>query len=162
MFQGKVAKSSGAKLVFFNTVSTYIACGCAGFSNAYFMRQTEIKKGINVINPETKKPVGLSKKCASVAVFDTASSRFVMASTIFIPAVSMLALEKLKVVPTGKLAKGLLDFGLIFLVCYSSVPLSVAMFPKEAIIKSSELEVEFQHIKGKNGTIKEFLYNKGM
>ena len=34
----RVAGQTGAKLVFFNTVSTYIACSSAGFSNAYLMR----------------------------------------------------------------------------------------------------------------------------
>jgi hypothetical protein len=45
--------STGATMVFGNTVSTYVACACAGFSNAYLMRQTEINNGINVIHPET-------------------------------------------------------------------------------------------------------------
>ena len=38
MFAARVAVASGAKLVLMNSFSTYIACGCAGFTNAFLMR----------------------------------------------------------------------------------------------------------------------------
>jgi hypothetical protein len=158
-----VAGTTGAKMVFFNTVSTYIACSSAGFSNAYLMRQTEIKTGINVINPETNEPVGLSKKCAEIAVFNTASSRFLMAAPLFIPAIFMFGIEKINMVPTNKFVRLTLDMSLVFLNCYLAVPLSVAMFPKYGTIKAEDLEPEYQNLTGKTGQkIREFLYNKGM
>ena len=147
----RVAGTTGAKMVFFNTISTYIACSSAGFSNAYLMRKTEIKTGINVINPETNEPVGLSKKCAEIAVFNTASSRFLMAAPLFIPAIAMFGIEKLNMVPKNKYARLTLDMSLVFINCYLAVPLSVAMFPKYGTIKSENLEPEFQNLTGKNG-----------
>jgi hypothetical protein len=39
---------SGAKLVFMNTVSSFLACASAGALNAYFMRRNELSKGVNV------------------------------------------------------------------------------------------------------------------
>lgn len=144
--KGRVAGVTGAKMVFFNTVSTYIACASAGFSNAYLMRQTEINSGINVINPETNEPVGLSKKCASVAVFNTASSRFIMAAPLFIPATLMFGFERFNLVPQAKVPRLILDMSLVFLNCYLAVPLSVAMFPKYGTIASGDLEPEFHNI----------------
>ena len=86
-----------------------------------------------------------------------------MAAPLFIPAVCMFGLEKIRAVPSGKLARLTLDMSLVFLNCYLAVPLSVAMFPKYGSIKSEDLEPEFQNVIGRNGQkIKDFLYNKGM
>lgn len=41
----------GGKLVIFNSISAFFACSTAGFLNAYFMRQTELEKGIDVVDP---------------------------------------------------------------------------------------------------------------
>lgn len=154
---------TGAGVVFVSTLSTYVACALAGFANCYLMRQTELNKGINVINPETNQPLGLSKKCAEVAVYNTAVSRFGMAAPLFIPAILFFAFDKIKMVPTQKHARILFEMGLCFLNCYMAVPLSVAMFPKYGKISAAEIEAEFHNIPGKDGQpIKEFIYNKGM
>jgi len=58
----------GGKLVLLNSVSAFAACALSGFLNAYIMRQTEIKKGIDICDPETKKSYGKSKICANQAV----------------------------------------------------------------------------------------------
>lgn len=50
----RVAGQTGATMVMYNTVSTYIACAAAGFSNCYLMRRTELMNGINVLHPETQ------------------------------------------------------------------------------------------------------------
>jgi len=50
----------GGKLVLLNSVSSFFACALSGFMNAYFMRQTEIKKGIDVIDKETNESCGKS------------------------------------------------------------------------------------------------------
>ena len=158
----RVAGSTGAKMVLFNTISTYAACGCGGFANTYLMRQTEMNKGINVIHPETNEPVGLSKKCAEVAVFNTAVSRFGMAAPLFIPAICMFGIERLNMLPTRKATRLCLDMVLVVINCYVAVPLAVGMFPNLSKIKAQDLEPEFHQVKGQKGFIKEFIYNKGM
>ena len=56
----QTAKSTGSRLVFLNAVSSFFAVASAGFLNAYFMRRTEIKTGIDVLDKETLKPLGKS------------------------------------------------------------------------------------------------------
>jgi hypothetical protein len=159
----RVAGQTGATMVMYNTISTYIACAAAGFSNCYLMRRTELNNGINVLHPDTQEPLGLSRKCAEAAVFKTATSRFLMAAPLFIPAILFFGIEKMNMVPANPVLRLTLDMSLVFVNCYLAVPLSVAMFPKFSSIKASELEPEFQAIKGKDGKpITSFLYNKGM
>ena len=50
----------GAKLLLYNSFSVMIASALGGFLNAWFMRQVEMKRGIDVINPETDEIVGKS------------------------------------------------------------------------------------------------------
>jgi hypothetical protein len=127
------------------------------------MRSTELNNGINVIHPETGEPLGLSKKTAATAVFKTASSRFLMAAPLFIPAILFWGIERMGMVPKNPALRFTLDMSLVFVNCYLAVPLSVAMFPKMSRISASEIEPEFHNIKGKNGQpVKEFIYNKGM
>ncbi len=47
----RTAGIKGPKLLIFNSISTGAAIGTAGFVNAYLMRQTEIKKGIDIFDP---------------------------------------------------------------------------------------------------------------
>ena len=59
----------GAKLMMFNSISAFLACSTAGFLNAYFMRNTELEKGIDIFDPELPDQiVGKSKAAASQAV----------------------------------------------------------------------------------------------
>lgn len=48
--QKPISKATGSKLVAFNALTTFFAVGSAGFLNAFFMRQTEIKSGIDVLD----------------------------------------------------------------------------------------------------------------
>jgi len=50
--EGKTRHMKGSKLVIFNSISAFFACSTAGFLNAYFMRQTEMNTGIDVVDPE--------------------------------------------------------------------------------------------------------------
>lgn len=104
-----------------------------------------------MINPETNEPIGLSKKCAQVAVYKTATSRFLMAAPLFIPAILFYGIEKLNMVPRNPVLRLTLDMSLVFVNCYLAVPLSTAMFPKIGRIQASELEPEFQNVKGSDG-----------
>ena len=51
MLEPKTKFMNGCKLIIFNTISSFFACSIAGFLNAYFMRKTELVKGIDIINP---------------------------------------------------------------------------------------------------------------
>ncbi len=58
--QKQLATAKGSKLVCLNALSSFFAVASAGFLNAYFMRKTEIKTGIDVLDLETKEPLGKS------------------------------------------------------------------------------------------------------
>ena len=59
----------GAKLIVFNSISAGFAVASAGFINAYLMRQTELKNGIDVFDPTNPdSSVGKSKAAAKMAV----------------------------------------------------------------------------------------------
>ena len=49
--ESRTKHMKGGKLVIFNSISAFFACSTAGFLNAYFMRQTELEKGIDVVDP---------------------------------------------------------------------------------------------------------------
>ena len=52
VLQPQTRHMKGSKLIIFNTISSFFACSIAGFLNAYFMRKTELVKGIDIINPD--------------------------------------------------------------------------------------------------------------
>ena len=56
-----IAKNAkGGKLVMLNALSSFAACAAAGYLNAYFMRKTEMDKGIDVLDKETLESYGKS------------------------------------------------------------------------------------------------------
>ena len=42
----------GGKMYFFNTLSSFIACAMAGSSNLFWMRRTELQKGIDIVDDD--------------------------------------------------------------------------------------------------------------
>ena len=68
MLEKQSSAAKGARLVMINSISSFAACAAAGFLNAYFMRQTEMEKGIDVLDKDTLEPYGKSQKCAKKAV----------------------------------------------------------------------------------------------
>ena len=50
----------GAKLLLYNSLSAMVASAVAGFLNTWFMRQVEMKQGINVMDPATNEIIGVS------------------------------------------------------------------------------------------------------
>jgi sideroflexin-5 len=51
---GRTNGMTGPKLIFFNSISSFFACSTAGFLNAWFMRRTELEKGIDVYDEKGK------------------------------------------------------------------------------------------------------------
>lgn len=91
---------SGAKLVMMNSVSAFFACSTAGFLNAWLMRQTELEKGIDVMDPKfPDKPIGVSKAAANQAVIQTAISRYILCIPLFIPSFCLYTIERARLMP---------------------------------------------------------------
>jgi hypothetical protein len=54
MFKRAFKRTIGGQLYLLNTITAFFACGTAEFVNTVFMRGPEMKKGIDVLHPETK------------------------------------------------------------------------------------------------------------
>ena len=89
---------TGPRLIFFNSFSSFFACMSAGYINLFAMRQSELKKGIEITD-DNGKILGKSVVVAKKAVLETATSRIVLALLLFFPALGLIALEKLKLMP---------------------------------------------------------------
>lgn len=50
----KTLHMTGAKLMLFNTLSSFIACAIAGYLNTLMMRRIELEQGIEVQDDEGK------------------------------------------------------------------------------------------------------------
>ena len=111
----QLAKAKGGHLVTLNAISSFVGVASAGFLNAYFMRQTEIRTGINVLDPDTHEPLGTSQKCAKVAVLQTAVSRSFLAITMFVPPLILVGLERARLMPKSILGGKVLELNLLFL-----------------------------------------------
>ena len=60
MISAQLANSTGSRLIFLNALSSFCAVASAGFLNAFFMRISEIKNGIEVLDKDTLEPMGKS------------------------------------------------------------------------------------------------------
>jgi sideroflexin-5 len=163
MLAKRSAAATGASLILLNSVSSFFACASAGFLNAYFMRQTEMQKGISVLHPDTDEELGKSQACAYQAVMKTAISRIFLNVTIFVPPLFLVAIEKARLMPQNWYLKTLVEAVCITGELYLAVPVGIAMFPQKGSINAEDLEPEFQNIKDANGQmIRVFNYNKGL
>lgn len=121
---------TGSKLVMMNSVSSFFACSTAGMLNAWFMRQTELETGIDVVDPNNRETiVGKSKVAANRAVFETCISRYILCVPIFIPSLCLFTIEKLHLMPRNFALKTCLELSLFFTELYLAVPLAIALYP---------------------------------
>jgi hypothetical protein len=111
-----------------NSISSFFACSTAGYLNAWFMRKTELEKGIDALD-EDGKSYGKSKACAKKAVVQTAISRYILAVPIFMPPIMLLLTERAGLMPRNFYLKTLLEVSYIALELYVAVPLGIAMYP---------------------------------
>lgn len=145
-----------------NAISSFFACSTAGYLNAWFMRKTEIEKGIDVLD-ENGTSYGKSKVCAKTAVTQTAISRYILTIPIFIPPLMLIATERMGMMPRNFYLKTLVEVSYISLELYVAVPLGIAMYPQIGKINANELEEEFRNIRDERGVaVKEFYFNKGL
>ena len=113
-----------------NSVSSFAACALSGFLNAYFMRQTEIMKGIDVCDKVSGESYGKSKICASTAVMQTSISRIFLVLTIFVPPIALIGLERARIMPKNRFAKFSVELSLLVLELYFAVPLGLALYAR--------------------------------
>jgi len=154
---GITSRSTGMKLFFINFIVSAFSSGTAGFCNSLCMRYPEITKGIKVYSdPNLENYVGISKKSAESAVYETASSRFVMSLTCMgVPTLMLLGLGSMGMVPKGKAPKTLFEIFMIAFGLYVGLPISVAVFPSLTAKNGKDLEEEFhKHDK--------IFFNKGL
>jgi hypothetical protein len=153
----------GAKGYVYNSISAFIGCAAAGFLNAWFMRQSEMEKGINVLDPETLESYGSSKKLAHTAVLQTSLSRVALNLTMFLPSLCLLGVEKMRLMPRARAAAVAVEFIFIAGELYIEVPVGIAIYPAMGKIEANKLEPEFHEIRNSRGEIiKDFMFNKGL
>lgn len=127
--RGITARSKGGQLVILNGIVSTVACAMGGFANNYFIRLPEINKGIQIQDPANGKNVGTSKMCAKEAVWQTATSRIVMALPVGLPGYAFYALERKGLVPKNATLLVVLQLALISTQLNFTVPFSMAAFP---------------------------------
>ena len=143
LLASRTAGVSGAKGYIYNAFSSFFACASAGFLNAWFMRQTEMEKGINVLDPETHESYGLSKRCAYNAVLQTSISRIFLNVTIFFPPIALYFIEKRRLMPKNPVLRTGVEAFFISLELYFAVPIGIALYPRMGKVEASNLEPEF-------------------
>ena len=115
-------------MIVYNSISSFFACATAGYLNAFFMRRTELEKGIDVMDPEGN-IVGKSKAAASKAVSQTAMSRFFLALPLFFPPAMLYLVEKKGMMPRNFYVRTCLEVFFIAFELYLAVPFAIAIYP---------------------------------
>jgi len=99
----------GGSLILANCLISYVAVATAGFLNSLCMRMGELNRGIKVYD-ENNEEMGVSKVCASKAVYQTAFSRLILsAPTFVIPGVAMFLLDKARLMPKHRVPKTIVE-----------------------------------------------------
>jgi hypothetical protein len=179
------AKVIAGRLVPFAAVAT------AGVLNVFLMRGEEIRQGIDVYPALSEiekrrvetgdlevKPLGKSKKAATLAVGETAISRVLNATPIMVlPPLVLVRLQKTEwlkqrprmVTPINlgesgwgcemTTASANVRAGLIFATSIFALPLALAAFPQRQAVSAKTLEPEFHERGGKDGLVE---FNRGM
>ena len=74
--------------------------------------------------------MGISKKSATKAVMETASSRPVLSFPILvIPGISMFLLDKMGLIPRAKALKAILEVSVVAFALWVALPISVSLYP---------------------------------
>ncbi|KAF2715798.1 sideroflexin-5 [Pleomassaria siparia CBS 279.74] len=151
----------------------FAAVASAGALNVFLMRGEEIRRGIDifpVLTEEEKrrvetgdlevKPLGRSKKAATLAVGETALSRVFNATPIMVlPPLILVRLQQtewLKQRPKMTLP---INLGLILTTSVLALPLALAAFPQRQAVSAKSLEPEFHARGGKDGMVE---FNRGI
>jgi hypothetical protein len=136
-------RSSRESKVLTNALVNSVALSAGGFLSAAVLRESELRKGINLYDEENNLR-GKSKKCAKKAVIQTASTRIALASaTVLAPGAIIFYLEK-----TGRMIPILpriaTELSVISIILLFGLPLSVALYSNQGKVAVNDLEKEFK------------------
>ncbi|CAG8469648.1 13249_t:CDS:2, partial [Ambispora leptoticha] len=128
----------------------FAAVASAGTVNVYLMRLKEIRSGIDVYD-EDGNVLGKSKAAGASAVKQVAISRILNNSPVLtIPPLVLSQLEKTSFLRRNPRLLLPMNFGLITLSAFTTLPLAIAVFPQRAEIDTKKLEPQFQNLRKKN------------
>ena len=98
------------------------------------------------------------------AIYETAISRFVLpAPVMFVPTILNFCMTKLRLMPKHQILRNTLELSFCTLSLLVGLPLSVALFKQQSVIKKEDLEPAFHNVKDKDGAIiNEFYFNRGL
>ncbi|KAF2124815.1 sideroflexin-5 [Dothidotthia symphoricarpi CBS 119687] len=151
----------------------FAAVASAGALNVFLMRGEEIRQGINVfpvLTEEEKskvetgelevKPLGKSKKAATLAVGETALSRVLNATPIMVlPPLVLVRLQKTDWLKQRPRMVTPINLGLILTTSIFALPLALAAFPQRQAVSVDTLEPEFKGRGGLGGMVE---FNRGI
>lgn len=151
----------------------FAAVASAGALNVFLMRGEEIKHGIDVypvLTDEERrkvdsglldpKPLGRSKKAATLAVGETALSRVLNSTPIMVlPPLILMRLQRTEWLKQRPKMTMPVNVGLIFATSIFALPLALAAFPQRQAVSADWLEAEFHNRGGKDGLVE---FNRGI
>ena len=154
---------SGVAVTAANALVNWGAVGFSTSLNVYFMRKSEMDKGINVVNPKTGEKVGVSKKAAEQAITQTITTRWIYLVPIFFTAPILQALfTKMKMMPKGPGAiRTVMDLAFVTTGLMLAIPTCCAIFPQMSNINVASLEEDLQ-VEAKKRGLDYLQYNKGI
>ena len=157
LFAELLKSYGGGKLIIINSILAYIATALAGASNLFLMRFKEMNTGIEVTNADGTISYGRSKAAGRKAILESALSRFILPlPALLLPAIFNFILECMGLLPKGPVASKILE---VVIICFSltfALPMSIALFKQQAVIKDDKIDKEIQ------GKAKEYHFNKGL
>jgi tricarboxylate carrier len=151
----------------------FAAVASAGVLNVFLMRGEEIRQGIDIYPVLTDaekekveagllepKPLGKSRKAATLAVGETAISRVLNATPIMVlPPLILVKLQKTEWLKQRPRMVMPVNLGLIFTTSIFALPLALGAFPQRQAISAQNLEPEFHERGGKDGMVE---FNRGI
>lgn len=163
LFGAALAGATGTRKFVLTNLINWAAIGSAGVANITCMRMAEMQKGIKVYDRDHNE-LGVSVAAAKSAVGQTAFSRFALSTQLmFMPMITYMGLERVGLMPRGKIIKSVLDLTVVGFALYFSLPVALASFPQEGSLDVSAAEPEFRELKTESGElIKTLYFNKGL
>lgn len=133
---------SRGTMILSNSIVNSVAFAAGGIVNAFIMRETELRKGINLYD-ENDKYVGKSKSCARKALMQNIQFRtFLSGITILTPGALLFLLHKANKMPRF-VPKILTEFTFLSVFLLVGLPASMAAFKMQGKVSAKELGSEF-------------------
>ena len=158
-----LAGKTGLMVQLSSNFINFFAVASSSAANTYFMRKSEMEKGILVKDRETGQEVGVSKIAAQKGVYLTMISRVVYGIPIFIfPGIWNAFFNKVGLLPkTMNPQRVLIELLGVAAGLYIAMPLNCALFPQITTLSVDKLEPDLQ-TKAKQMKISQVSFNKGL